>query len=253
MSSAGLQPDVICLNAAMNAVREAAFLEGDEEGDTAQLRAQLAKWRRRETMHTYNSEIAVLAMQRSLLEGASTALRLLKEMADNGIPRDVDTFNMVLEVCSRADDLQATRRVLEELRNQTICQPDVFSYLTAGVLLLRHGLREEGVGLLQAMLGLAPSERGGDVRYYTSLWPQTYKQLHKALLALAEEAGSGGNGCDIIVQVMTFLRERHTPPFDAESLAEQLASRRLCSGYLAGTRLTGGALDSDPLVEPQTL
>lgn len=247
---AGLQPDIICLNAAMAAVREAAFLEDDPER-TARLRAQLAKWRARETMHTYNSEIAVMAIQRSLREGAATALRLLREMRGNGIPRDIDSFNMALEVCNRANDLPAAVQVLDELQASGL-EPDLFTHITAAVVFARNAQDERALELLERLPSLdeaAVLTSGSFEAYYTMLWPQTFKQVYKTLLLLAEGGGERRR-CQVIVRTMTFLRERFETAFDAEGLAEQLATRRLCAGYINSTRLTGGALDSDLLLEP---
>lgn len=112
---------MLCFNAAMEACRDAAL---DEAGlgpeAPTRVRGHMKKWRDQEIMHTYNSEMAVLAAAASARKAggsvssltgggvAETAVRLLQEMKDNGIPRDIDSYNMALEACARPGDLEVS-------------------------------------------------------------------------------------------------------------------------------------------------
>jgi pentatricopeptide repeat protein len=163
----GLTPDMLCFNAAMEACREASLGEGGKEG--GRFRAAMRKWRDCEVMHTYNSEMAVLATRKRGFDdgGSATALRYLKEMRDNGIPRDTDSFNMALEACARAGDLMGVRGVFAELQVEGGgeegvggVRPDIFSYITMANSLCSEGQGGEAMAWLNYMVGLA-SDGGG--------------------------------------------------------------------------------------------
>jgi len=162
----GLTPDMLCFNAAMEACREASLGERGKEG--GRFRAAMRKWRDLEVMHTYNSEIAVLATRKGGFDdGASaTALRYLKEMRDNGIPRDADSFNMALEACARAGDLAGVREVFAELQVERTAKegvevkPDIFSYITMANALVGEGQGVEAMALLNYLVGLASDDDG---------------------------------------------------------------------------------------------
>eukprot|EP00624_Nannochloropsis_granulata_P001942 evm.model.NODE_19262_length_43251_cov_28.561583.7 len=162
----GLTPDMLCFNAAMEACREASLGEGGKEG--GRFRAAMRKWRDVEVMHTYNSEMAVLATRKGGFDnGASaTALRYLKEMRDNGIPRDADSFNMALEACARAGDLTGVREVFGELQVERKgeegggVKPDIFSYITMANALVGGGQGVEAMAWLNYMVGSASNDGG---------------------------------------------------------------------------------------------
>jgi len=155
----GLTPDMLCFNAAMEACREASLGEGGKDGGI--FRAAMRKWRDVEVMHTYNSEMAVLATRKRGFDdgGSATALRYLKEMRDNGIPRDTDSFNMALEACARAGDLIGVRGVFAELQVEEGggggVRPDIFSYITMANALVGEGQGGEAMAWLSYMVGLA--------------------------------------------------------------------------------------------------
>lgn len=161
----GLTPDMLCFNAAMEACREASMLETDPgEG---RYRRAMRKWRDVEVMHTYNSEMAVLATRKGGQDGeaSSTALRYLREMQANGIPRDTDSFNMALEACARGGNLQEARTVFEELQAAATeeaqgpsARPDIFSYITLANALAKDGRDSEAMAWLNHMVGLAVDE-----------------------------------------------------------------------------------------------
>ncbi len=259
LAARGLTPDMLCLNAAMDACRD---LAGAEEG----VRARMKRWRDQEIMHTYNSEMAVLAARPALSAAAAAAgggqggaavaaVRLLQEMEDNGIPRDQDSFNMALEACARGGDVAAARRVFEALDAHPHARPDVFSFVTLACGLVRDGRGADAMAVLDRMVALANT--GGSSSsstttttsssglrkktrwpaYYRELWPQTAKALGKAILALAAEDGGRCAGIGRLLQFLT----THMPIINAQAVAELLVGKGLCTTEHI-TTLTGGSL-----------
>jgi pentatricopeptide repeat protein len=214
----------------------------------------MKRWRDQEIMHTYNSEMAVLAARPALSAVAAAsgggqggaavaAVRLLQEMADNGIPRDQDSFNMALEACARGGDVAAARRVFEALDAHPQARPDVFSYVTLACALARDGRGKDAMAVLDRMVSLG-GKSGGGLRkktrwpaYYRELWPQTAKALGKTILTLAAEDGGRCAGIGRLLQFLT----THMPIINAQAVAELLVGKGLCTTEHI-TTLTGGSL-----------
>jgi hypothetical protein len=196
----------------------------------------MREWRRQETMHAYNSELAVLASRKGG-KGGAAARRLLSEMADNGIPRDVHSFNMALEACKH--DLPACLRVYDGMRAEGLV-PDAFALATVATALARE---EQADGALQVLRLLGAGAPGRAPRdswpvYYQSLWPSTVKALNKALLQMAE--GDPRRCVDVCAAMRALASQLGTGLYDPQTLAEQLTSHGLCQGCLSS--ITGGVL-----------
>jgi hypothetical protein len=211
-------PDVICFTAAMDAVRGAAEAEGPPGGV---YRERMQSWRALETMHAYNSEMAVMA-GRAEPGAAEATRRLLAEMKENDIPRNVDSFNMALAASERAGDSVGCERVMALMG----AERDLFTFLTAANAFVAAGRHDRAVAVLLEMAEGGSTSKSRWPAYYARLWPRTLRALHASVLRLADRGYAKA-----LAPVLAFLPQS-VPMFDMAALARDLTNRNLCVDQL---------------------